>query len=690
MAGWLHFQYAADCQAANPIYGYLENYGCNNNWGNIGTSTPADFSQIGSASWSRHCYQRVFASPPAPAPPPPSPPLPPLLPLSPPLPPLPPVSEYATSSAELVAALVDGSTDYIILKAGVYVFTDSMCGDSALCINRDVTIEAEEAGTVKLYAMDERRVISIGSASVVKLIGLNITGGFATKGGGLYVEPSCKANLEGCNVHNNMATKGGGLFVEVQGAANMQSCKFYENEATSDGGGIYISGTASLTNCDIYENQAAGGGGGVFVSYGELVLKTSLLKSNTGLNGAQLFLDVGSDLTYVLPVPLGHYLEGAFECKKSMCKEVEDCTDSAPNQCTLKKCDTQNCQYRAFVGKFVATYKPGDDIPTDIFPKSCVAGFQGSSNATQKQSSQICAGACDAGFYCELGTSQPVPCPAGRYSLSGARSAGECASCSSGSVANATGMKACTHCAAGTFQDNEGELTCKPCTAGSYCKEGAAAARPCLAGSYSNSTNLTSAEECTPVKFGSWAPTGSAFPEECPKSGFTCPGAALDKVSDPPGSKPILIDAGQTSVNIKEDIITFSLEFNADPDEFDLDDLDAVIAKLAAHYQVYASLISAEATRLSNGRRLTSDGTTINAGNRLLLTITIRVHEKSEDEATTPEMFASDLAKFAIPELFGADSLLTQEMSISTRVVGQESVDCPKGYCEALPLNYQH
>ena len=71
MAGWLHFQYADDCQAANPTYGRTAPYGCNNNWGNIGTSTPADFSQIGTEMGSRYCYRRIFPPPP---PPPPSPP----------------------------------------------------------------------------------------------------------------------------------------------------------------------------------------------------------------------------------------------------------------------------------------------------------------------------------------------------------------------------------------------------------------------------------------------------------------------------------------------------------------------------------------------------------------------------------------------------------------------------------------
>ena len=67
-AGWLHFQYQADCRAANPTYGYATNYGCNNNWGNIGCSScVADFSQIGSASWADYCYMRIFPPPPPPA-----------------------------------------------------------------------------------------------------------------------------------------------------------------------------------------------------------------------------------------------------------------------------------------------------------------------------------------------------------------------------------------------------------------------------------------------------------------------------------------------------------------------------------------------------------------------------------------------------------------------------------------------
>ena len=47
------------------------------------------------------------------------------------------------------------------------------------------------------------------------------------------------------------------------------------------------------------------------------------------------------------------------------------------------------------------------------------------------------------------------------------------------------------------------------------------------------------------------APTGSQFPEACPASGFKCPGRSDDQVNAIPGSKPILVDSGQATVDVE-------------------------------------------------------------------------------------------------------------------------------------------
>ena len=75
-------------------------------------------------------------------------------------------------------ALNDSAVSRIVLVAGTYEFADSMCddeGSSALCIDRNVTIEAEVAGSVVLDAKGARRVIYVSSGGRAELIGLNIT-----------------------------------------------------------------------------------------------------------------------------------------------------------------------------------------------------------------------------------------------------------------------------------------------------------------------------------------------------------------------------------------------------------------------------------------------------------------------------------------------------------------------------------
>ena len=83
-------------------------------------------------------------------------------------------------------ALSDNAVERIVLVAGTYEFADDMCtgdhGGAALCIDRNVTVEAEVAGSVVLDAKGARRVIYVSTAGRAELVGLNITrGGAADK-----------------------------------------------------------------------------------------------------------------------------------------------------------------------------------------------------------------------------------------------------------------------------------------------------------------------------------------------------------------------------------------------------------------------------------------------------------------------------------------------------------------------------
>ena len=105
-----------------------------------------------------------------------------------------------------------------------------MCSDaggSALCIDRNVTIEAEVAGSVVLDAKGARRVIYVAAAGRAELVGLNITGGAAN-----FVRF---------------------LTSSIKPKRDIRIISFC---ASRQGAGIRIDGTATLTDTNVYKNQA--------------------------------------------------------------------------------------------------------------------------------------------------------------------------------------------------------------------------------------------------------------------------------------------------------------------------------------------------------------------------------------------------------------------------------------------------
>ena len=209
-----------------------------------------------------------------------------------------------SSTTDLVAAINNIAVSKIVLQEGTYEFSSSMCTDSALCINRDVTIEAQVPGSVVLDAKgtssSQRRVFNIQSSCVATLIGLSITGGYVTSvglgGGGLRIDGT--ATLSNCSIYGNTAGEhantnahtGGGLAIGGSGEATLTDCNVYQNTANyvyAGGGGLRIDGTATLINCEIYGNTAAGwrSGGGLNV-VGTATLTNCNVYQNTVTNTA--------------------------------------------------------------------------------------------------------------------------------------------------------------------------------------------------------------------------------------------------------------------------------------------------------------------------------------------------------------------------------------------------------------------
>ncbi len=66
-------------------------------------------------------------------------------------------------------------------------------------------------------------------------------------------------------------------------------------------------------------------------------------------------------------------------------------------------------------------------------------------------------GPCPAGYYCPIGTAEPIPCPAGTYSA----------------TTNLNAEGDCTPCTAGKYCPNEGQTAATlDCDAGYFCPAG--------------------------------------------------------------------------------------------------------------------------------------------------------------------------------------------------------------------------
>ena len=144
-----------------------------------------------------------------------------------------------SSSLELRRALVDDSLDTICLAAGTYTFEGAMDScDSALCIDRPVTLEAAVAVPGEEVILDGggvRRVMKITggtSESPVALVGLIITGGSAGQASARLLNSlDCSSSSPLKRYTTPLPWQGGG--VAVWGNASFTTCTINDNYATA-------------------------------------------------------------------------------------------------------------------------------------------------------------------------------------------------------------------------------------------------------------------------------------------------------------------------------------------------------------------------------------------------------------------------------------------------------------------------
>ena len=183
-----------------------------------------------------------------------------------------------------------------------------------------------------------------------------------------------------------------------------------------------------LINSTIARCTANISGGGIFVSRGAtasrvLLTDGTLLEQNeapTG-EGSAVFIedgdgsDVGGVVHYVLPAPLGHYVNGIG------CEDLyRDASDHAWSPC--KTPQSHESVVPSMRGRLVERLPSGATDYED-YPYACDSGWYGDRIGDGAQSSAVCSGQCPAGSYClSLGTVEPELCPLGHYCPAGSSS----------------------------------------------------------------------------------------------------------------------------------------------------------------------------------------------------------------------------------------------------------------------------
>ena len=125
-------------------------------------------------------------------------------------------------------------------------------------------------------------------------------------------------------------------------------------------------------------------------------------------------------------------------------------------------------------------------------------------------------GPCPAGYYCDLGTTNPSPCPIGTFSSNtGLTNSTECVPCTAGSYCSTSGLDAVTGpCKAGYYCPTGSSSNVENiCPVGYHCPSGSSEPQLCDPGSYSLENGLSS---CNPCPAGYYCNGNTTNPIPCP------------------------------------------------------------------------------------------------------------------------------------------------------------------------------
>ena len=275
--------------------------------------------------------------------------------------------------------------------------------------------------------------------------------------GGAILVNGGRLSLIRSTMSRNEAEEGGAVAV-LAGHFDATQCGFEANRAAK-GAAVAVLGSRGIASFDastISSNAASQKGGALWTAAGGVAVLANgtLIEHNTAPSGPSIWIELGGNVEYRLPAPMGRWVLA------------------------------DNGVSRLMPGGF-----------TDL-PYACAPGVFGDSLEFDAQSGPGCSSNCPAGKVCPAACTDPEECPRGSF-------------CSVGSGSP-------TPCPAGTYGDVAGlasEDGCLPCAAGHWCAQGFA--NPCGSNTYNPQQRGDSLSYCLPCPDASVSVPGSTGPEDC-------------------------------------------------------------------------------------------------------------------------------------------------------------------------------
>ena len=145
-----------------------------------------------------------------------------------------------------------------------------------------------------------------------------------------------------------------------------------------------------------------------------------VLRGRATIEAKMSIVGSGTRVYYVLPAPRGMYVPGGIlRTCSAVAQEFQEIGVRSP-------CRGQDA--------YVVQFNSDGLDELDALPMPCPAGRYGNSDDIASQRRAVCSAVCDAGYYCEEGTSIPTACEPGTFNAAlGATSVAACIPCPRGS-----------------------------------------------------------------------------------------------------------------------------------------------------------------------------------------------------------------------------------------------------------------